>query len=419
MKSRREFIKNVSYLAALPLIGPIVNAFGASRSGKILLRSSWQTVNIGDIGHTFGILELFQKYIPEAEITLWPVSINNGVEELLNKNYPKLKIVKGQIKDEIPESKSLKKAFEESHIMVHGSGPYVVCRKDLQAWCSITKKPYGVYGVTLNKIDDDLRSLINDASFFYCRDTDSLKVLKSLNVACPIQEFAPDATFAINLHDDSKAEAYLKSVGLKKNEFICAIPRLRHTPYFQIRNKQPTPGEAKSHEMSMAYKEIDAAKLREVIIRWVRETGFKVLACPEMTYQVALSKEVLVDPLPEDVKKNVVWRDSYWNPDEAASVYKQARALVSFEMHSPIIAFHEGTPSIHLRQPTDTRKGQMWRDIGLSDWLFEIDSTTGTQIADALMKIHNDYSWAEDQMKMAKKTVVSRQQISMTAIKNQ
>jgi polysaccharide pyruvyl transferase WcaK-like protein len=421
MKSRRDFLKNASLLAALPLFGSVMDALGAGfpkgKGGKIILRSSWQTVNIGDIGHTFGLLELLDKYVPEAEITLWPVSINNGVDDLLMKNYPKLKIVRGQIKDGKPDKESLQQAFNEAHIMLHGSGPYVVARKDLQAWWQITQKPYGIYGVTLNKIDDELQTLISNASFIYCRDTDSLKVLKALNLSCPVQEFAPDATFAINLHDDVKAAAYLASVGLKKDQFICAIPRLRHTPYFQIKNTTPTPGELSAYEKSMEYKEPDAAKLREVIIRWVRETGLKVLACPEMTYQVALSKEVLVDPLPEDIRKNVVWRDTYWNPDEAASVYKQARALVSFEMHSPIIAFHEGTPAIHLRQPTDTRKGQMWNDIGLSDWLFEIDGTSGKQIADALMKIHHDYSWAEDEMKKARAVVMNRQEVSMNVVK--
>ncbi len=422
MQNRRKFLKNGSYLAALPFIGSIINAVGAEfhngKGARILLRSSWQTVNIGDIGHTFGIMELFEKYIPEAEITLWPFKVNNGVDLLLKSKYPQLKIIQGDINDGKPSTAELEQAFKESHVMVHGSGPWVLAFKDLEAWWSSTQKPYGVYAVTLYEVDDRLKNIINNASFFYCRDTESLKLLKSLKLKCPVQEFALDATFAINLHNDEKAKAYLNSKGLRSGEFICAIPRLRYTPYFQIHNTVPSELDKVNYQKSMDYKEPDAAKLREVIIRWVRETGFKVLACPEMTYQVALAKEVLVDPLPEDVKKNVVWRDSYWNPDEAASVYKQARALVSFEMHSPIIAFQERIPAIHLRQPSDSRKGQMWSDIGLSDWLFEIDASTGTQISDALMKIHTNYSWAQAKMSDARKFVISIQKTSMNTIKN-
>lgn len=418
---RRTFLKNISCLAAIPFIDAVLNTLQASahtgKQMKILLRSSWQTVNIGDIGHSFGIIELFNRYIPEAQIILWPVSINNGVDELLSKNFPKLKVVTGNIdKSGKPNQPALRKAFQESSLMIHGSGPWVAASSDLVAWWALTKKPFGIYGVSLEEANADLRKLLNNASFFYTRDTTSLKFLKSLNLKIPIQEFAPDATFAINLHNERQAEAYLQSVGLKAGEFICAIPRLRYTPYFQIKKTTPTAEEQRKYALSMKYKDADAAKLREVIIRWVRTTKLKVLACPEMTYQVALAKEVLVDPLPADVKQNVVWRDTYWNPDEAGSVYAKARALVSFEMHSPIIAFTEGIPSIHLKQPTDTTKGQMWRDIGLGDWLFEIEETTGAQIGDTLMNIHNDYPKAINKLKSAQKTVAAYQEKSMKVV---
>ena len=97
--------------------------------------------------------------------------------------------------------------------------------------------------------------------------------------------------------------------------------------------------------------EKDHAKLREMIVSYVRKTGNKVMACAEMTYQVELAKQQLVDPLPDDVKKNVVWRDTFWLPDEAASIYSKAQAVVSMECHSPLIALHNGTPAI-LRSTT-------------------------------------------------------------------
>jgi hypothetical protein len=48
------------------------NAVGTAPS--ILLCSAWQTVNIRDIAHTPRELALFQEYLPEAEVTLWPHS---------------------------------------------------------------------------------------------------------------------------------------------------------------------------------------------------------------------------------------------------------------------------------------------------------------------------------------------------------
>ena len=108
---------------------------------------------------------------------------------------------------------------------------------------------------------------------------------------------------------------------------------------------------------------------------------------PEMTYQVPRLRPLLYDPLPADVKPSVAVLDRYWLTAEAASVYARAAAVVSFEMHSPIMAVAAGTPAVLLRQPTDTRKGQMWRDVGLDEWIFEIDDSTGRAIAERVIQI--------------------------------
>jgi polysaccharide pyruvyl transferase WcaK-like protein len=417
---RRNFIKNIAGFAAIPIAAPLMGAINSGYikpNAKILLRSSWQTVNIGDIGHTFGIMELFKTYLPGVEVTLWPNNLENGVDALLKKSFSKLKIAAGKIDaGGKPTTPELQQAFKECDIMVHGSGPWIVVPADLSAWHIQTGKPFGMYGISLVDKDVESLALINKASFIYCRDAASLDYLKSLKTKCPVTELAPDATFAINLRNDQLATDYLRASGLKKGEFICVIPRLRYTPYWKMKGVQPTEEDSKKYMISQYYKEADHVKLRDVMIRWVRETGLKILACPEVTYQVDLAKEILIDPLPEDVKKNVVWRDKYWIPDEAQSVYAQARALVSFEMHSPIIAFSSNVPAIHLRQPTDTRKGQMWADIGLPEWLFEIDFTSGNQIGDALMEIHQDYPIALKKLARAKDFVNKRQKASIEHI---
>jgi hypothetical protein len=161
----------------------------------------------------------------------------------------------------------------------------------------------------------------------------------------------------------------------------------------------------------------DHAKLREMIVAYVKSTGNKVLACPEMTYQVELAKQVLVDPLPADVKKNVIWRDTFWMPDEAASVYARAQAVVSLECHSPLIALHNGTPTFYVRQPTDTCKGQMYRDIGAGDWFFEIDETDGGRLWSKLERIVRDPAMAKDGVKAIMATVEARQERMVDAVR--
>jgi polysaccharide pyruvyl transferase WcaK-like protein len=391
MITRRRFL---AASAAVAAIVPALRA--AAAEGKhILLRSSWQTENIGDIAHTPGMLRLLKRELPQMKVSLWPSSVDNGVEQMLNKAFPDVAIVKGSIKDGLPTTDALKRAFVDCQFLLHGSGPSVVAANHLDAWRKATNKPYGILGVTIGEtavgggretINVDL---LNNARFIFCRDTVSLDILKRSGIASPVQEFAPDATFALDLRDDAKAIAYLKQEGLEEKQFICAVPRLRYTPYHQFKKVNWAEERIKRVETTNAEtKERDHAKLRAAIVEYVRRTGRRVLLCPEMTYQLDILGPLLFDPLPDDVRKRSVVRKTYWMPDEAASVYARAEAVVSFEMHSPIIAAAAGTPAIHLRQPTDTSKGQMWRDVGLDDWIFEIDKTDGDEIGRAILTIH-------------------------------
>jgi polysaccharide pyruvyl transferase WcaK-like protein len=420
---RRDFLRQAAAITALlttadgmgnPLTAkPNRNRTGGPADRTILLRSSWQTVNIGDIGHTPGALQVFKDYLPKTtQLILWPSSVDNGVAELLKAYFPALTIAEGKIDENgLPSTPALKAAFEQADMFVHGSGPSVLAQSHMEAWRKLTGKPYGVFGVTVgDELDERLTDLLNGAAFVYLRDTISLNRLQNKGIKSPVLAFGPDATFAIPFRNDQKASAYLKANGLVDKQFICVIPRLRYTPYYKIHHTEPTTAQLRNATISDQYKEQDHAKLRETIIAWVRKTGLKVLACPEMTYEMEVAKELLVDPLPEDVKKNVVWRETYWLPDEATSVYERARALISLEMHSPIMAFQVNTPAFLIRQPTDTSKGQMWRDVGLSDWIFEVDSTRGEQITERLMAVHTDYPAALKKLAIARAFVKKRQQ---------
>src|ERR1700759_3641927 len=138
-------------------------------------------------------------------------------------------------------------------------------------------------------------------------------------------------------------------------------------------------------------KEGDPAKIREAIVAVARETPLKVLVCPEDRTQVAIGKAMLVDPLPDDVKAKVVWRDRYWLTDEALSTYVRSAGLFGLEMHSPIMCVGNGVPAIVGRFQEQTSKGLMWRDIGLGEWLFDLDVDKDRDaIVSAVLAIAND-----------------------------
>lgn len=398
----------------LPIYGK-ANVF-QRRTIKILVRSGWQAVNIGDIGHTFGLIQLIKNHLPGVTITLWPRYIDYGVQELLLSKFKDLQIVRGNVlADGKPDSQGLLAAFRNNDFLIHGSRAQVGVN-DLNSWKKITGKPFGVFGVTIDYVNEEILDVVKQAAFFYCRETSTLNYLNAYNVRrC---SFVPDSTFAMEVRNEQLGLRFLEAKGLEKGRFICVIPRLRYTPYWLMGNKSPNDEDLKKYQISQYYKEPDHEKLREVIVSWVRETGLKVLVCAEVTYQVALGKELLVDLMPEDVKAHVVWLDRYWIVDEAQSVYAMSRALVSFEPHSPIMAFSSGIPGIYLRQPTDTRKGQMWKDIGLSDWLFEIDTSSGKEIFNTVMDIHTDYGEAQAKLERANRFVMKKQKEGISKVLN-
>ncbi|GGM90362.1 polysaccharide pyruvyl transferase [Dyadobacter beijingensis] len=366
------------------------------KNKRILVVSGWQDVNIGDITHTPGLLHILETYLPSVQVTLWKRSNGEDVKTMLNQNFPNVKIIYGGVDEQLNvNNPEITEAFKNHDFMLHGSGPSIVGQQNLEAWIKATGKPFGIFGTTIQDINPKLKALLQKASFIYTRETASIKVLNDNGISGSHIGFAPDATFYIDLENKQKADAFLKSAGLTPGKFICAVPRLRYTPYHKFKQTGWSQQRINLVETTNEkFKEQDHAKLREAIVTWVRQTKNKVLVCPEMTYEVDIMDELLINPLPDDVKPYVVKR-GYWLPDEAASVYEQAFSVLSFECHSPIIAAAKKSLFLYLRQPEDTIKGQMYYDLDFNDWVFEIEQTTGKQISDRLMSTWNNQAGAK------------------------
>lgn len=399
--NRRHFLTTAlaSTLAALPA--------AEGRARRIVLRSSWQTVNIGDIAHTPGVLALLEKYLPDVEVRLWPTSVGNGVEEMLAKRFPKVKIIK--------ERDDILAALAECDFLLHGSGPGFVAKKDVAKWKKETGKPYGIYCITFSATDEESKDLLSNASFVYFRDSVSLKFAKDHGVTSPIMEFCPEGSFAVDLRNDVAAETFLKANGLEEGKFLCCIPRYRNTPYWKI--KKGYAFDEKKHARNEAMKEHDLAPLREAIVQVVKQTDMKVLVCPEDASQMEIGKEMLVDKLSEDVKSHVVWRPNYWLTDEALSTYVKSAGLFGAEMHSPIMCIGNGIPAIVCRWAEQTSKGLMWRDIGLGEWLFNMDEESEIPgILPAVLAMAKDPAAAKAKAMKAKERVQKLQAESMATV---
>ncbi len=414
---RRRFLFAATLACALQSI-----AAEKGRAPRIVLRSSWQTVNIGDIAHTPGILRLLEQYLPDAEISLWPSRVDNGVDRMLLARFPKLRILQS--------AAEIETAFRDGDFLLHGSGPSLVGEKEVRRWHEKTGKPFGVYGITFGSKGSTATTeaanatlaktieLFNAAQFVFFRDSRSLAFAKSKGATCPVLGFAPDAAFAVDLRDDAAADAFLSANGLEPGRFLCCIPRLRYTPYWTIPEKQAAPDpvkQARNDEL----KEHDHRPLRDAILAVIRETPMKILLCPEDRTQMQVGKELLLDPLPADVRSRVVWKPNYWLTAEALSTYVRSAGLFGNEMHSPIMCIGNGIPAVVCRWAEQTSKGYMWEDIGLGDWLFDLDDEAAVaRVAPTVLAMAADPAAAKAKAEAAGERVRQFQKQTMAVLGN-
>jgi len=440
--NRRHFLQAMGLGGAAGVIGvgaATADAVPPRGAGpRILLREALQFENIGDSGRVPGTIRLFFQHLPEAEVTLWPWHLHERERQLLRRTFPRLRIAEGEIDAEGRASTpELAEAWRTAEVFVSPSKNAATYKEWIR-----TGRPYGFFGSAFDPITnratrpdgaslaalkaeidrlpaDDFsrkfgaRAVYDNAAFIFCRDSLSLQYLRNQKLRTPVLGFGPEGAFAIAVRDEKRATAWLRRHQLEDDGYICVVPRLRYTPYYRVRNLPREESDYAVDAVNARTTSRDHAPLREMITHWVRHTGRKVIACPEMTYQIQTAREELVDPLPDDVKRNVVWRDSFWLADEASSIYARACAVVSVECHSPILALANGTPGLHVRQPVDTVKGEMYRDIGVGEWLFECESVSGQELWEALRRIHADLPQARSRVRevMAR---VAEQQRGMT-----
>src|SRR5690606_36485325 len=110
--------------------------------------------------------------------------------------------------------------------------------------------------------------------------------------------------------------------------------------------------------------------------------------------------------------------DEFWLPDLAYTIYSKAEAVVSMEAHSIIMAISVGTPVLHPRFLEAGRKAWMLKDLGLEEWLFDLDEDSSKDMISELMEIHNNFKKAKRKVQSAMKIVHKRQDETMAIVKN-
>jgi polysaccharide pyruvyl transferase WcaK-like protein len=416
MINRRHFIGTVSATLG-------TSAFAASAKPKtILLQSAWDTVNIGDIGHTPGTLRVLEQHLPDVRVVLWAAKLDERVTAMLRARFPKVEIVQGSLSGKTERDEKLLEAIRGADLFIRNSG--MGQDTTFMEFCRKAGKPYGLFGQSYfpNMVEgkgaEERVAMLNGASFIYTRETKTLDILRRAGVKPAVLEFGPDGCFGIDVRDDARGLATMKQLGLEERKFItiqlrtntAKLPGVDDSRTPKLNPLHPTPGQ-------IADDERRAAKYRDLVTRWVKKTGHKVLIAPEVKKEMEHNKRLIHDPLPPDIRKHVVNLEYFWNADEAASIFARAHTIVCHEPHSPIIALANGTPIIHTYSEFHSPKCWMFKDISLPEWLLEMDETPAEKMAETLFAIHGGYPAAQAKVKKAMAYVHARFASSMQVVR--
>ena len=389
---------------------------------RILLRSLWQVENIGDVAHAPGMLALLENHFPEAEVTVWPWYHYVPPEEsaMLRRRFPRVRIVEGKLdEDGRGTTPELTEAIRTADFFLHNSGPATLGWREAQTFSRVTGRPFGVYGVTYGLYGIPEKAALSQARFVYFRDSVSLEKARQDGVRAPLMEFAPDAAFACDVRDDARAAAYLKANELEPGRFVCCLPKHRITPMW-LHQRKNREFNRESHARNEAMRRHDHAPLIEAITTIARETEHKILIGHEDITELPIGKEWLLDELPADVKPRVVWRDTPWHLAEAVSIYVRSAGLFGHEMHSPIMCIGNGIPAIVGRWAEQSSKGFMWRDIGLNDWLFDMDREEEVRkVASTVLALAQDPAAARVRAEKARDLVRRRFAETMAVVRRE
>lgn len=374
---------------------------------KILLRTGWQMRNIGDVCFTPAMLDAIRRHIPEADVTCWAANIDDAGRALVRRDFPNVPILDGRINEPgKPTPEHLVHAFAQTDLFLYNSGMVInYGLHGIHDWektlgsvmpfhmAANAGKPYGTWAQTFDTFAPPspmvLQQILSGAKFLFTRDSISIGILKDAGISGPHIAYAPDIAFQYRQRNEAKANAYLREAGLERGKFLVAIIHYAVLDRPGVRERGPE----------------YVAKMREVLIRWARETKLPILIAPEDDREIALGKQQLIDPMPADVKPLLKLRDRFWLPDEALSVFLAARTMFNMEPHGNIMALANGLPCLHCYEWAFGKKAKMFEDIGLGEWAFHLATATPAQMSDALLGVHRDYEGAQRLRQRAMQTV--------------
>lgn len=241
--------------------------------------------------------------------------------------------------------------------------------------------PYGLLPQTCGAFEGTVPRLIGllfeKAAFVTFRDSDSKKHAESvaaINARC--YAVLPDLAFSLTRKNTYSKRAVGAKNADSQNNFFCVCLRTG-----------PLGDDVKLiHDNSEETERKILTLLPQVITEFQRISKLKCVVVVQVDHDRHVSKKLL-SMLNElgVISSCVEIRDPY----EYLDLYYHARFLISFRLHSMIFALSQGTPVIGMwRKPLGTKIPSMMHDIGLDEYVFELDDAIQGDVLSCMIKVN-------------------------------
>jgi len=402
----------------------------------ILLRSGWNRYNFGDVAHTPGFLRLAEQHIPEAHVIVWAASYPEWLSGYLKARFPQYDVVQGWIgRDGQGADEAISRAFDQAELFVWNSGPIVGYGHEIldgpilrEGWRSFNWNPtmqalipyyyslskgvpFGAFAQGFIHVappaDALVQNILSQAEFVSCRESDSLRYLKSLGVHAPDMGLTPDAAWACDLTQDETTLPWMEAMGLEEGRFLAVTTR------------PPPAGVAEETDLKCQH-----ALWTAVMETWLSKTDMPVVLIPETRNSIEHNKSAIAAVVRSAHQDRIIiddtlWGDEkeFWLPDQANSILKRAFAYINVDHHGTLFSLAAGVPTIHPCQRLAGRKQYIYHDLDLSDWMYDIYTDRPVDVCKALTGIIEDHAGASVRARTAATKVRDMQRERMMAIR--
>lgn len=362
----------------------LVRDFRTVKDGRVI------SFNIGTAVHCPGTLAVLEKHLPGVKLSVWAdAPLVPELQRIMDRRFPQVKIHTGR---EVPETDA------DLFLVSSGNGIAKSVQKSIGPWREKTGRPVAAYAV-----GSAPKPLAETFAFCFYRDRTGFAKAVARKATPAVTGFAPDAVFDFDAADTAGADAFLKACGLETGKFVCAIPGERATASWNYFGRKPNEKRAAlnaEHELG------DNAIVCAAIVEAVRKHHMKALLCAEQRSEMPLITRALLAQLPDDVKASCVCLKDFWAPDLALGVYRRSRCVFGIEMHSQVMAIGNGVPAVVMCHSGFGTKSDMLKDIGLGEWLMDIDEPNAAARAVQIVGgILADENAAREKLRAARRNI--------------